>query len=209
MPPEHIVHIVDDDVAVLRSLERLLCGAGLTVASYGSAEAFSAAIPDLASGGCLVVDVSMPGMDGLELQMVLKTSGICLPVIILTGHSDVPMAVRAMKAGAVDFIEKPYDGHRLLEAIGEALGGTTMATRKSEVAVAAKRIASLSRREREVLDAIVGGRQSKVIAYDLGLSVRTIEFHRARMLERLGQCTIAEAVKLAVMAGLSEPGFEP
>ncbi len=141
-------------------------------------------------------------MDGLEVQTRLKKSNVPLPVIMVTGQGDVQSAVRAMKAGAVDFIEKPYDDEILLKTIEAALTRVSRTDRDGETAQAARRIATLSAREREVLDALIGGRPNKVIAYDLGISVRTVEVHRARMMDRLGVRQLAEAVRLAVMARL-------
>jgi two-component system, LuxR family, response regulator FixJ len=148
-------------------------------------------------------DGKMPEMDGLEVQVRLNQLNFSLPVIVITGQADIQTAVRAMKAGAVDFIEKPCDDERLIAAIEDVQAHSGRAFRVREVVEAAARIATLSRREREVLDAVVAARQSKVIAHDLGLSVRTVEVHRARMLERLGVRRLAEAVRLAVLAGLA------
>jgi two-component system response regulator FixJ len=202
MSAERIVHVVDDDAAVRRSLERLLGSAGLDVFSYESGQAFLDAAPRL-SGGCVLLDIHMPEMDGLELQAHLRDAGITLPVIIVTGQGDVQAAVRAMKTGAFDFIEKPYSDELLLNAIAAALARGARADQDQETAKAARRIARLSRREREVLDALVAGHPNKVIAFDLGLSVRTVEVHRARMMERLGVRQLADAIRLAVLARLS------
>jgi two-component system response regulator FixJ len=202
MEIEPIVHVVDDDLAVRRSLEQLLDSAGFRPVIYETAPGFLDAAPTLAAG-CVLLDIRMPEMDGLELLARLNRLGFRLPVIVMTGHGDVQTAVRAMKAGAVDFIEKPFDDERLIDAIEAALAGSGLVSRDQEATAAAERIATLSRREREVLDALVAGRQSKVIAHDLGLSVRTVEVHRARMMERLGTKRLAGAVRLAVLAGLA------
>jgi two-component system response regulator FixJ len=148
------------------------------------------------------MDVRMPEMDGLQVQGRLRELHVGLPVIVMTGHGDVQTAVRAMKAGAVDFIEKPFNDEVLLSTIEAALARGAATDRNREAEDAAWRIAKLSRREREVLDALVSGRPNKVIAFDLGISVRTVEVHRARMMERLGVRQLAEAVRLAVMARL-------
>jgi two-component system response regulator FixJ len=151
----------------------------------------------------MLVDVRMPELDGLELQLRLKELGVKLPVIMMTGEGDIQTAVRAIKAGAVDFIEKPFDGERLLAAIEGALADAWHTDRGRESIEASRRIAMLSRREREVLDGLVAGHSNKAIARDLGISARTVEVHRARMLERLGTRRLAEAVRLAVMATLA------
>jgi two-component system response regulator FixJ len=198
MLPERRIHIVDDDAAVRRALTRLLEAAGFAVAAYESAVEFLAAVPQLVSG-CILLDLRMPGIDGLEAQVQLKRLGIETPLIMLTGQADIPTAVRAMKAGALDFIEKPFDGDRLVAAIEAALARPNHSCHNRDAERAAVRIALLSRREREVLDGLVAGRPNKVIAHELGISVRTVEVHRARMLDRLGT-HLAGAVRLALLA---------
>jgi two-component system response regulator FixJ len=163
--------------------------------------AFLAVAPGLSSG-CVLLDVRMPGMDGLTLLAKLDNH---LPVVVMTGQGDVQTAVRAMKAGAVDFIEKPYEDEVLIKAIELALLLPRQSDRNREASEAAQRVAALSPRERQVLDALVAGRPNKVIAYDLGISARTVEVHRARMMERLGVRQLAEAIRLAVMARLLPP----
>jgi len=204
MTGKRIVHVVDDDAAVRRALVRLLRSEGLEAVTYETAQAVLNAAPSLSSG-CILLDLQMPGMDGLELLGRLGELGIELPVIVVTGHGDVPTAVRAMKAGAVDFIEKPIDETQLFAAIDAALAEKKFAVRDRVVAGATERMALLSRRERQVLEAIAVGRPSKLIAYDLGISVRTVEVHRAHMLDRLGVRNMAEAIRIAVMATLAEP----
>ena len=201
MPVEKIVYIVDDDAGVRRSLERLLDSAGLRALSYESPLAFLDAAVGL-SAGCVLLDVRMPEMDGLTLQVWLANLEVALPVIVITGQGDVQTAVRAMKAGAVDFIEKPYNDESLLNAIETALARAGRPDRAHEAGEAKHRIAELTPRERQVLDALVAGHPNKVIAYDLGISVRTVEVHRARMMERLRVRQLAEAIRLSVMAGL-------
>jgi two-component system response regulator FixJ len=144
-------------------------------------------------------------MDGLEVQTRLRRMGVLLPVIVMTAGGDVQTAVRAMKAGAIDFIEKPFDDEVLLSAIGASLVPAGQGDRADEILDAARRLGALSPRERQVLDALLAGRPNKVIAYDLGLSVRTVEVHRARMMERLGVRHLSEAIRLAVMAKLASP----
>jgi two-component system response regulator FixJ len=204
MTVKRIVHVVDDDAAVRRALVRLLRSEGLEAVAYETAQAVLNAAPSLSSG-CILLDLQMPGMDGLELLARLGELGIELPVIVVTGHGDVPTAVRAMKAGAVDFIEKPIDETQLFAAIDAALAEKKFAVRDRVVAGATERMALLSPRERQVLEAIAVGRPSKLIAYDLGISVRTVEVHRAHMLDRLGVRNMAEAIRIAVMATLAEP----
>ena len=205
--PVRIVYIVDDDAALLGSLERTFRAAGLTAVSYQTAFAFLDAAPDL-SDGCLLLDIVMPEMDGLELQERLNSLGFNMPVIAMTAWGDVETAVQAMKSGAVDFIEKPFNDQALLDAINAALALDRGPTRDRESVVAAKLMAKLSPRERQVLDGLVAGRSTKQIAYDLGISARTVEVHRARMLARLGTHSLAEAIRLAVLAGLSPADLE-
>ena len=204
MTGKRIVHVVDDDAAIRRALVRLLRSEGLEAVAYETAQAVLDAGPSLSSG-CILLDLQMPGMDGLELLARLGELGVELPVIVVTGHGDVPTAVRAMKAGAVDFIEKPIDETQLFAAIDAALAEKKFAVRERAVAGATERLALLSPRERQVLEAIAFGRPSKLIAYDLGISVRTVEVHRAHMLDRLGVRNMAEAIRIAVMATLAEP----
>src|SRR5258705_5292917 len=184
MMGEQTVHVVDDDAAVRRSLERLLDAAGFKSVSYETPQSFLAVAPSLSSG-CVLLDVRMPGMDGLAVQASLAKLENHLPVIVITGQGDVQTAVRAMKAGAVDFIEKPYDDKILVKAIELALSIQRRSDRDREAIEAVERVAALSPRERQVLDALVAGRPNKVIAYDLNISIRTVEVHRARMMERL------------------------
>lgn len=203
MSSNRFVHIVDDDDGVRLSLERLLHSAGFETAAYKSAFAFLESAPSVRlSGGCLLLDMKMPGMGGLELQQRLNALCIDLPVIVLTAQADVAMAVRAMKAGAVDFIQKPFDNALFLAAVENALATSDRPNLQSEAVEAANRIAALTPRERSVLSALMTGRANKQIAYDLGISVRTVEAHRARMLERLETHGIAEAARLAVLASI-------
>jgi two-component system response regulator FixJ len=204
MTSQRVVHIVDDDAAVRRALVRLLKSAGLTAIAYETAHQVLDAAASLTSG-CILLDVQMPRMGGLELLARLSELGIGLPVIVVTGHGDVPTAVRAMKAGAVDFIEKPIDEAQLFAAIGAALAEEKSAARDLAAARATEQMALLSPRERQVLEAIAVGRPNKLIAYDLGISVRTVEVHRAHLMDRLGVRNIAEAIRIAVMAALAEP----
>jgi two-component system response regulator FixJ len=202
MSGKKAVYVVDDDAAVRRSLERLLDAAGFDPICYTTPMAFLDEAPTLA-GGCLLLDIRMPGIDGLEVQASLAKLQSSMPVVVMTGQGDVQTAVRAMKAGAVDFIEKPFDDDVLIDAIETALTKWGQPDHDREMIVAAERLASLSRREREVLDALMAGHPNKVIAFDLGISIRTVEVHRARMMGRLGVRQLAEAVRLAVMARMA------
>jgi two-component system response regulator FixJ len=206
--PERPVYIVDDDASFRRSVELLLRSAGLTAVSFESASAFLKTAPDLFDG-CVILDVRMPGMSGLELQKQLKSLGFRLPVIVMTLKGDMETAVRAMKGGAVDFIEKPFNDDALLGAINAALALALAPSRDREIKDAAERVAELSPRERQVLDALVAGRLTKQIGYDLGISPRTVEVHRTRMFARLRIHSIAEAVRLAVLADLAPANLEP
>lgn len=194
------VHVLDDEPDVRRSLGQLLCAAGFEVVLYATAAELLEKARSLAPG-CLLLDVRMPRVDGLEVQRCLDEAGVWLPVVVMTGQADVPTAVRAMKAGAVDFIEKPFDEAQLIAVVKSTLVLVSRGPRDRAAAEAAQRIATLTRREREVLESLVSGRPNKAIAQALGLSVRTVEAHRARMLTRLGTRTLAEAIRLAVVAG--------
>ena len=197
------VHVVDDDDAVRRALAMLFRSAGIPAETHPSGLAFLEALPSLteAAVGCVLTDVRMPGVDGLELLRRLQDHGLPWPVVVMTAHGDVSTAVRAMRAGAVDFIEKPFDDEALLAAIEAALK-PPQASGPAEAADAAARIAALSPRERDVLELLLAGKPNKLIARDLGLSPRTVEVHRRRLMARLGVGSLAEAVRLAVRAGL-------
>lgn len=197
-----VVHIVDDDEAVLRSLALLLQSHGLTTHSYGSAEQLLSRLAVI-EPGCAVVDVRMPGMDGMALLKLLTARGPDLPVIIVTGHADVALAVRAMKDGAVDFIEKPYTEFAMLGAVESAIA-RARDRRNSRAAAeqAEARIATLTPREREVLNGLIDGLPNKVIAHELGISPRTVEIHRANLMEKLACRSLAEVIRLATAAGL-------
>jgi len=196
-----VVHLIDDDEAVRQSLAFLLATAGHAVRVYESAEAFLDAAPTV-QPGCIVSDVRMPGIDGLALQRRLKEIGITLPVVIMTGHADVPLAVEAMKAGAIDFIEKPFDDQVLLSAIEVALTQQGAASqRNTEARQILARIGALSERERQVLDGLVAGHPNKTIAYDLDLSPRTVEVHRANLMTKMGANSLSELVRMVVIAG--------
>ena len=193
------VHVVDDDAAVCDSLRVLLASAGFPVQTYDSAVAFLATAAGRA--GCVLTDVRMPEMDGLELQQRLSQRKIHLPVIVMTGQGDIPLAVRAMKAGAVDFLEKPFDDAALLDAVRRALAESNRREEsESASAETSRRLAALTPREREVLDLLVVGLSNKAIAIKLGASPRTVEVHRARVFEKLSARSLPDLVRLVLAA---------
>ena len=197
---DYTVHIVDDEEPVRRALAFMLTMAGFTVRIHDSASTFLAAAPSLRNG-CLVTDLRMPDISGVDLLRRLRKLPNKIPTIVITGHGDVPMAVEAMKAGAVDFIEKPVEEATLVEAIkraAEELVGTTVG---EEVARINGRLAQLSEREREVLTGVVAGFPNKTIAYDLDISPRTVEVHRANVMSKMEAKSIPELVRMAIAAG--------
>lgn len=201
MSSSQIVHVVDDDVAVRQSLAFLLSTAGYAVRVHESAVAFLEALPGVRDG-CVVTDIRMPGMDGLELQRQLRTLNVGLPVIVITGHADIALAVQAMKAGAVDFIEKPFDDEVLLAAIRAALASHVQdVERDARVAEVHRRLESLSDRERDVLEGLVAGKPNKIIAYDLGISARTVEVYRANVMTKMRADSLSELVRMAILSG--------
>ena len=201
MPDEAIVHVIDDDEAARHSLKFLIECAGYRVADYDSALAFLGALP--ADGqlgpGCIVTDVRMPEMTGLELIDQLNEMGVAEPVIVITGHADVPMAIQAMKAGVVDFIEKPFADDAILSVIRDALKKrSARAVASAEGEQVAQRIASLSQRESEVLDRLVEGKANKLIAFELGISVRTVEVYRANVMTKMQVKSLPQLVRMAL-----------
>jgi FixJ family two-component response regulator len=196
------VFLVDDDASVLRALARLLRAAGHVVRSYQSPRAFLAE-HDSGVPGCAVLDLSMPEVDGLALQAVLAAGPVPRPVIFLTGAADVPTSVRAMKAGAVDFLTKPVDQAALLAAVGQATAADREAREaRAGVAAASARVDALTPREREVLALVVAGRLNKQIAHTLGTSLKTVKVHRGRMMAKMGVQTVADLVRAAEAAGI-------
>ena len=192
------VHIVDDDEALRDSLKWLLESRGLEVELYPSGEAFLKAF-DNGFCGCLVLDVRMPGMSGLDLYEQLQARASTLPVIFITGHGDVPMAVSALKQGAADFIEKPFNDQEILQLIESCMQQDRAASAKrAESASAAQRLNSLTQREHEVLGLVVGGQLNKQIADELGISIKTVEVHRSRVMQKMGANSVAELVQLAL-----------
>ena len=198
----NVVHLIDDDEDVRRALAFLLGTAGLAVKVYETASAFLERQDD-SSTSCIVSDVRMPGIDGLELLRRLREKGTTIPVIVMTGHAEVRMAVEAMKNGAVDFIEKPFADDVLLGAIARAIELAGRAPAPGKNMAARERFASLSDRERQVLSGLLAGLPNKTIAYDLGLSPRTVELHRANVMTKAGVSSLSELVRLALQAGIS------
>ena len=200
--PAQTVFVVDDDPSVLAALARLLRQAGWNVETYESAESFLTR-PDPQRSGCLVLDVSLPGLDGLELQRRQSESGQALPIVFLTGRGDIPMSVRAIKAGAVDFLTKPVQSEPLFRAVRAALEQDVAArVAQSVTSELHHRFETLTPREREVLAAIAAGRLNKQIAGDLGIVEQTVKFHRARIMERMQARTVAELMHLAAQLGI-------
>ena len=196
-----VVHVIDDDDGVRDALAFLLDVNGIAAAFHASANEFLNALP--LEVGCVLTDVRMPGMTGLELVRELKVRGVAVPVVVMTGHGDIPLAVEAMKAGVRDFIEKPFDDEHLINCLREAL----QAARSTDAPDAAQqqardRLAELSARERDVLAGVVEGKMNKQIAFDLDISPRTVEIYRANLMTKTGARNIAELMRIALAAGL-------
>jgi two-component system response regulator FixJ len=198
MSNEHIF-IVDDDAGIRDAIRMLSEAAGLRARTFPSAESFLA--DPVPKRGCVIADVRMPGMNGLELQEEIGRRHPQLPVIIITGHADIPLAVHAMKAGAVDFLEKPFDGARLMESVRRALElGSKTRSRKEENRTARRLLDHLSQRERMVLDKLVQGQPNKIVAYELGISPRTVEIHRAHIMLKMDASSLADLVRTVLTA---------
>jgi two-component system response regulator FixJ len=205
MPADQLIYVVDDDDAVRDSLSTLLEARGHTVRSFASAGEFLAAAPSLRPG-ILITDIRMPEMDGLQLQQRLIERALPFPLIVITGHGDVSLAVRAMKAGALDFIEKPFPAEAILNSAAAALARLTEPRDQDPLATtAAARLALLTPRERDVLQGLLAGLPNKSIAYDLAISPRTVEIHRARVMDKMGARSLSELVRLSLAAGLKPP----
>ena len=199
---DQTVFVLDDDEAVRDSLGALLESAGFVVEIFGSGADFLDRL-EPEGGGCLVLDVRMPGLSGLEVQEELAKKGIAIPVIIITGHGDVPIAVKALKSGAVDFIEKPFADDIILESVRHALEQGLQNKQDISAALEIKaRLVRLTPRERDVLGQLVIGNPNKIIAHELGISPRTVEIHRARVLEKMSARSLSHLVRLAIAAGV-------
>jgi len=201
VPTDRVVHVIDDDEVVRQSLAFLLSSAGLAVRVHESAVAFLDVLPEVQEG-CVITDIRMPQMDGLELQRRLHEMRTALPVIVMTGHGDVPLAVEAMKAGAIDFIEKPFDDEILLSAIRSALARRARdSERDARRAAIRDRVQRLSERESEVLERLVAGKVNKVIAYELGISPRTVEIYRANVMTKMQADSLSDLVRMVLVEG--------
>lgn len=198
---ESVVHIVDDEEPVRRSLAFLLTMSGYTVRQHESALAFLSAAPTIRNG-CLVTDLRMPDVDGIELLQRLRHLSCAIPAIVITGHGDVPLAVEAMKAGAFDFIEKPFKDDVLISAVDRAIASLGRQAVHEDISAIRTRVALLSEREREVFAAVVAGLPNKTIAYDLDISPRTVEVYRASVMSKMEARSLPELVRMAIEAGL-------
>lgn len=202
---ERIVYLVDDDEAIRRSAGFMLKTSGFLVRSFPSGVELLKDAKEL-EPGCILLDIRMPGMDGLQVQQALRDRGIGFPVIVMTGHGDVGVAVQAMKGGAVDFIEKPFEKAVLLSAMDEGFARIEQSGRSRARAEEARvRLQALTRREHDVLEGLVRGHPNKTIAYDLEISPRTVEIHRANLMSKLEVSSLSEALRIAFAAGLDDP----
>jgi RNA polymerase sigma factor (sigma-70 family) len=203
MPHEPAVHIVDDDASIRDSLSWLMESVGLKASTYDSAQAFLQRSAKAA--GCVLLDVRLRDMSGLELQRRLVEKGFHLPIIFITGHGEVNMAVQAMKNGAVDFVTKPFDDQLLLDTVQQALARTQIeAEKEAQREQVASRLAALSPRERQVLDKVIAGKLNKVIADELNISGKTVEAHRARVMDKMQARTLAELIRQVALVGAAD-----
>lgn len=204
MQPEPIIYVVDDDDAVRQSLDFLLRTAGFTVRTFESGKVFIESMPSLKSG-CIITDVRMPEISGIDLLRRVKAQDADVPVIMITGHGDIALAVEAMKIGAADFLEKPFNDDQLLDAVRATLSrDASVAERKAEVAEINDKLATLSNRERQVLEGLVAGNANKTIAFDLGISPRTVEIYRANLMTKMAATSLSDLVRMTMMAGILE-----
>jgi two-component system, LuxR family, response regulator FixJ len=202
MQPDPTIYVIDDDDAVRQSLEFLLKTAGITVRGFESAKAFLEVLPDIRSG-CIITDVRMPEISGIDLLRRVKEREIDIPVIVITGHGDISLAVEAMKIGAADFLEKPFDDDQLLAAVRATLNKDADAARhNAELSDIHDKLAALSKRERQVLDGLVAGSANKNIAFDLGISPRTVEIYRANLMTKMAANSLSDLVRMAMLAGI-------
>jgi two-component system response regulator FixJ len=204
MQPDQFVYVIDDDDAVRESLEFLLKTANIKVQGFDSAKSFLEMLPQIKSG-CIVTDVRMPDVTGIDLLRRVKELGLDIPVIVITGHGDIALAVEAMKVGAIDFLEKPFDDELILTSVRSALDKDARGARqKAELAEIHDKLAGLSNREQQVLEGLVAGKANKVIAYDLGISPRTVEIYRANLMTKMDANSLSDLVRMAMTAGIFE-----
>jgi two-component system, LuxR family, response regulator FixJ len=205
MPPDKsIVYVIDDDEAVRQALAFQMGSAGIDVRTYESATAFLKVVPTVQTG-CIITDVRMPDLSGIDLLRRLRELKVPTPVIVITAHGDIPLAVEAMRMGAVDFLEKPFDDEALLASVRSALDrGNRDQQRQAERSSIQRRLAVLSKRERDVLEGLVAGRANKQIAYDLGISARTIENYRANLMIKMQAASLSDLVRMALISGILE-----
>jgi two-component system response regulator FixJ len=197
-----VIHVIDDDEAMRQSLAFLLGTVGMEVQTHDSAVAFLEVAPTV-KAGCVITDVRMPGLSGIELLRRLRELKLGIPVIVITGHGDVPLAVEAMKIGAVDFLEKPFDDEVLLASVRSAINRLAQdQERQAERSEVEGRLATLSKRERDVLEGLVAGLANKEIAYQLGISARTIEIYRANLMTKMQAGSLSDLVRMALVAGM-------
>jgi two-component system response regulator FixJ len=209
MPSSPVVHVIDDDEAARESLAFLLQSAALEVRSYDSASAFLSGTQK-APAGCVVTDVRMPDVSGIDLLRHLREAGSDVPVIVITGHGDIPLAVEAMKLGAAEFFEKPYDDEALLAAVRSALDRKDSEDKQRATrAEFNDRLATLSNRERQVLEGLVAGKPNKIIAFDHGISPRTVEIYRANVMTKMQASSLSELVRMAIIAGILDDAANP
>ncbi|MGB6348780.1 MAG: response regulator FixJ [Pseudolabrys sp.] len=202
MQPDPIVYVIDDDDGVRQSLEFLLRTADIDVRGFNSAKLFLEMLPQIKSG-CVITDVRMPDITGIDLLRRLKETNIGIPVIVITGHGDISLAVEAMKIGAVDFLEKPFDDELLLASVRSALNADANASRhKAALSDIHDRLAALSNRERQVFEGLVAGKSNKVIAFDLNISPRTVEIYRANLMTKMAANSLSDLVRMAMVAGV-------
>jgi len=202
MNDKKLVHIVDDEEAIRRSMGFMLKTSGYQVETWDSGRAFLKDVRHV-ERGCILLDIRMPDLDGLEVQRLLAERGVAMPIVIMTGHGDISTAIRAMKAGAVDFLEKPFEKATVIAAIEESFGRLALAnSATSRAADAETRLGVLTAREREVLDGLAKGLPNKTIAYDLAISARTVEVHRANVMTKLEVRSLSDALRIAFAAGL-------
>ena len=203
--PDAAVYVIDDDDAARESLEFLLRGANFRVTTFDSAAAFLRSLPHIAFG-CIITDVRMPDLSGIDLLRRLKDLNIRMPVIVVTGQGDVPIAVEAMKLGAADFFEKPFDGDKMVAAVQSVFAASKKdAEREMERQQVIDRLATLTPRERDVLNGLVAGNPNKIIAYNLGISPRTVEIYRANVMTKMKSASLSELVRMALQSGILGP----